>query len=69
MIRDDLKTKLVARDLLDNGIYIIPTTYPAVKLKDSRLRLNVSARHTQEDLDYFCQTLKAINKKLNITGN
>lgn len=69
MIRDDLKTKMVARELLDNGIYIIPTTYPAVKLKDSRLRLNVSARHTREDLDYFCQTLTAINKKLNITGN
>lgn len=62
MIRDDEKTKVVARKLLENGIYIIPATYPAVKLKDSRLRLNITAQHTEDDLDNFCQTLSDINK-------
>lgn len=65
MIRDDEKTKVVARKLLENGIYIIPATYPAVKLKDSRLRLNITAQHTIEDLDSFCETLSIINKTLN----
>ena len=69
MIRDDEKTKVVARKLLENGIYIIPATYPAVKLKDSRLRLNVSAQHTLEDLDNFCETLSSINKTINFTDN
>jgi glycine C-acetyltransferase len=67
MIRDDEKTKVVARMLLEKGIYIIPATYPAVKLKDSRLRLNITAQHTTEDLDNFCETLSAINKTLNFT--
>jgi len=65
MIRDDVKTRLIARKLLENGIYIIPATYPAVKLKDSRLRMNITAQHTKEDLDYFCQTLKNIKQLLN----
>nr|WP_321355635.1 aminotransferase class I/II-fold pyridoxal phosphate-dependent enzyme [uncultured Draconibacterium sp.] len=68
MIRDDEKTKVIARELLKNGIYIIPATYPAVKLKDSRLRLNITAQHTTEDLDKFCETLSAINKTLIFTN-
>jgi glycine C-acetyltransferase len=67
MIRDDEKTKLIARELLKQGIYIIPATYPAVKLKDSRLRLNITAQHTTADLDKFCETLSAINKTLTFT--
>ena len=66
MIRNDEKTKVVARKLLENGIYIIPATYPAVKLKDSRLRLNITAQHTPKDLDVFCETLFAINKSLTL---
>jgi glycine C-acetyltransferase len=68
MIRDDEKTKVVARQLLEKGIYIIPATYPAVKLKDSRLRLNITAQHTKDDLDKFCETLSIINKTLNFSG-
>ena len=69
MVRDDMKAKIIARKLLERGIYIIPATYPAVKLKDSRLRLNVSASHTKEDLDYFCESLSIINKDINFTNN
>lgn len=68
MIRDDEKTKIIARRLLENGIYIIPATYPAVRLKDSRLRLNITAQHTIEDLDNFCEALSAINKTLIFTN-
>ncbi len=67
MVRDDMKTMLIARKLLKQGIYIIPATYPAVKLKDSRLRLNITTLHTKEDLDYFCKVLSDINKILNFT--
>ncbi|MFV0593799.1 MAG: aminotransferase class I/II-fold pyridoxal phosphate-dependent enzyme [Draconibacterium sp.] len=66
MVRDDEKTKVLARKLLENGIYIIPATYPAVKLKDSRLRLNITAQHTKKDLDSFCETLFAINESLTL---
>lgn len=63
MIRDDEKVELVAKELLLRGIYIIPATYPAVKLKDSRLWLNITAKHTKQDLDSFCSALTEINKR------
>ena len=64
LIGEDKKAKEVARKLLENGIYIIPAIYPAVRLKDSRLRLNVSAAHTREDLDCFIDTLIKVNKEI-----
>ncbi len=69
MVRDDMKTKVIARKLLEKGIYIIPATYPAVKLKNSRLRLNITTQHTTEELDYFCESLSDIDKLLNIKAN
>lgn len=65
MVRDDMKVKIIARKLLEKGIYIIPATYPAVKLKNSRLRLNITAQHTKEELDFFCKTLLEINEEFN----
>lgn len=67
MIRDDAKTMIVARKLLEKGIYVIPAIYPAVKLKDSRFRINLTAQHSVEDLDFFCKTLSEINKDFNFT--
>lgn len=64
LIGEDKKAKIVARKLLINGIYIIPAIYPAVRLKDARLRLNVSASHTIEDLDYFCEKLQTVNEEV-----
>ena len=64
LIGEDKKAKIVARKLLINGIYIIPAIYPAVRLKDARLRLNVSASHTREDLDYFCEKLQTVNEEV-----
>ncbi len=69
MVRDNMKAKTIARKLLERGIYIIPATYPAVKLKDSRLRMNVSAMHTKEDIDYFCQQLNAVEKEIPFKNN
>ncbi len=71
MIRDDIKAIFVARKLFEKGIFIIPATYPAVKLKNSRLRLNISALHEKENLDYFCDILKEVDNEfsLNISNN
>lgn len=69
MIRDDEKATFVARKLFENNIFIIPATHPAVKLKESRLRLNVSSEHNKGELDSFCAILADINTefKLNLT--
>ena len=66
MINDDMKTIFTARKLFERGVYVVPATYPAVKLRNSRLRVNVSALHTLEDLDYFCDTLIDVDQEYDL---
>lgn len=66
MVNDDKKAIFLARKLFERGVYVVPATYPAVKLKNSRLRVNVSALHTKMDLDYFCDTLAAVDREFDL---
>jgi len=66
MIKDDMKSIFTARKLFERGVYVVPATYPAVKLRNSRLRVNVSALHTLEDLDYFCNTLADVDQEYDL---
>ena len=71
MVRDDKKTVFAARKMFEKGVYIVPAIYPAVKLKDSRFRVNITAQHNKEDLDLFCDTLIEVDKEygLQLTMN
>lgn len=52
--------------LLECGIYTNPIMYPAVSLKDSRIRMSLMATHTKEHLDKALNAFDYVNKKLNI---
>ena len=52
--------------LLECGIYTNPIMYPAVSLKDSRIRMSLMATHTREHLDKALNAFDYVNKKLNI---
>lgn len=71
MLQDDMKAIFTARKMFEKGVFVIPATYPAVKLKNSRLRVNVTALHNKEDLDYFCSTLINVDREydLQISAN
>lgn len=56
----------VAKILLENGIYTNPIMYPAVSLKDSRIRMSVMATHSKNQLDDTLNTFEYISKKLQI---
>ncbi|MFV0289625.1 MAG: aminotransferase class I/II-fold pyridoxal phosphate-dependent enzyme [Mangrovibacterium sp.] len=64
MVKDDKKVLFIARSLFEKGFYIIPTVYPAVKLGNSRLRMNISSGHTKEQLDAFCLALEEVNSEI-----
>ncbi len=55
-----------AKILLENGIYTNPIMYPAVSLKDSRIRMSIMATHNREQLDKTLNTFEYISKKLEI---
>lgn len=65
-IGDPYKNSEVGRILLQNGIYTNPIMYPAVSMKDSRIRMSIMATHTKEQLDKALNVFDYINKKLEI---
>lgn len=57
------KTFEVNKILLENKIYANPITYPAVSLKDSRIRMSVMATHTKEQLDRTLDVFEHLSNK------
>lgn len=64
MIRDNKKVYTIAKMLREIGIFTIPIVYPAVRVKEARLRISVLSTHTKADLDKLIYSLEEINKTL-----
>jgi glycine C-acetyltransferase len=50
MLYDESRTVEMARKLLDEGIYVVGFSYPVVPKGQARIRVQLSALHTREDL-------------------
>lgn len=62
---EDLTYQITGR-LEEEGIFVNPVVYPAVKKRESRLRASIMATHNEKDLQFFIEKLKKISKQLNI---
>ncbi|MCM2254289.1 MAG: aminotransferase class I/II-fold pyridoxal phosphate-dependent enzyme [Vicinamibacteria bacterium] len=51
MVNNDARVFAVAEKVQDRGLFLQPVTYPAVPKHKSRLRVSVSAAHSEEDLE------------------
>ena len=58
MIYDEVKAMAVAQKLYQEGIYVVGFCYPVVPLGKARIRVQVSAIHSTEDLDRLVAALK-----------
>lgn len=56
----------VGKLLLENGVYTNPIMYPAVSLKDSRIRMSLMATHSKEHLDKALNVFEYISNKLQL---
>ncbi|WP_417355360.1 aminotransferase class I/II-fold pyridoxal phosphate-dependent enzyme [Flavobacterium sp.] len=65
-IGDVKKNSEAGKLLLENGVYTNPIMYPAVSLKDSRIRMSLMATHTREHLDKALNVFEYVSKKLDI---
>ena len=66
MLGDAKLAQDIALDMLNEGIYVIGFFYPVVPKEEARIRVQISAAHTQEQLDQaICAFLK-IGKKYQI---
>ena len=66
IIGDENMTFKAAYFLEREKIFVNPVIFPAVKLKESRLRVSIMSTHTDENLNFLVTKLKKIGKELNI---
>lgn len=64
MIYDEVKAIEMADKLLDAGIYVIGFCYPVVPKGKARIRVQLSAVHTKEDLDAAVKAFIAVGKEM-----
>jgi glycine C-acetyltransferase len=59
MLGDARLAQQLARDLLDHGIYVIGFSYPVVPKGQARIRVQLSAAHTEEHVDRAVEAFRA----------
>jgi glycine C-acetyltransferase len=66
IIGDDYKVKQMAYLLHEENIFVNSVPYPAVPRKITRVRLSVTAGHTERQLSIAMEAVRKIGKKLGI---
>lgn len=69
IIGDDNKVKEAAKLLHEQNIYVNPVLYPAVRKKQSRIRISIICTHTIEHLEKVVDALICVDKKIGIRIN
>ncbi len=66
MLYDAHVAKEFAQRMLDKGVYVVSFSYPVVPQGKARIRTQVSAAHSREDLDFAVGCFEAVKKEMNI---
>ncbi len=66
MIGDAKLANELANRMLEKGIYVIGFSYPVVPKNQARIRVQISAAHTTEDLDLAVEKFKEAGKELGL---
>ncbi len=66
MLGDAVLAQKMAARLLEEGIYVIGFFFPVVPRGQARIRTQISAAHTKEDLDFAIEKFQQVGKELNL---
>ncbi|MGG5577211.1 glycine C-acetyltransferase [Myroides sp. C15-4] len=66
MLYDAKLSQEMADRLLQHGVYVIGFFYPVVPQGKARIRVQLSAAHTQAHLDHAIQAFTTVGKELNV---
>ncbi|MDG1781758.1 MAG: glycine C-acetyltransferase [Flavobacteriales bacterium] len=66
MLYDAKLSQVMANKLLDEGIYVIGFFYPVVPKDQARIRVQLSAAHTQAQLDKAINAFEKVAKELGV---
>jgi 8-amino-7-oxononanoate synthase len=66
MVNNDAKVFAIAEKVQDRGLFLNPVTYPAVPKHKSRLRISVSAAHSEQELETAVQVIAGVLREAGI---
>jgi glycine C-acetyltransferase len=66
MLGDAKLAQNVAAAMLEKGVYVIGFSYPVVPREQARIRVQVSAAHTRDDLDLALQAFADVARELRL---
>ena len=66
MFGDAVQASRMAEHLLTNGVYVVAFSYPVVPQGKARIRTQISAAHTREDLEFALEKFAEAKSALNL---
>jgi glycine C-acetyltransferase len=63
MLGDARLAQNVAKDMLEEGIYVVGFSYPVVPKGQARIRVQLSAAHTRDQVDRAIEAFTRVGKK------
>jgi glycine C-acetyltransferase len=66
MLGDAVLSQKMAERLLEKGVYVVGFYFPVVPKGKARIRTQVSAAHSREDLDFALNAFKEVKEELGI---
>jgi glycine C-acetyltransferase len=66
MLYDEKLAHRMADELLSEGIYVIGFSFPVVPKGRARIRVQMSAAHTQEQIIKAVEAFKKVGKELGV---
>ena len=66
MLYDEKTAAAMAARMMDKGVYVVAFSYPVVPSGKARIRTQVSAAHTKEDIDYIVKCFKEVREELGL---
>ena len=64
MLRDELKTVEMARAVNERGIFVVGFSFPVVPRGEARIRVQLSAAHTREQIDQALSVFEQAGKEM-----
>lgn len=66
MLGDAVLAQKMAERLLEKGVYVIGFSYPVVPKGAARIRTQISAAHSREDLDFALEKIAEVKRNLGL---
>lgn len=66
MLYDAHVAQEFAERMLDEGVYVVSFSFPVVPKEKARIRVQISAGHSKEDLDFAVSCFEKVKKDMNI---